>query len=311
MKRVLVTCPPMLGRIGDVMDHAAEAGLELVTANVVQTLSEAELIETLPDFDGWIIGDDPATAAVFEAGVAGKLRAAVKWGVGTDNVDFKAAQRLGIPITNTPRAFGGEVADIAMHYVTALARETFLIDRGVRNGRWPKPCGISLGEKRVGLIGFGDIGRQTARRLLAADMKVTAYDPYAEAVADIPVERAEWPEGLEQHDFLVFTCPLTPSTTGMFNENIVSSLKPGVRVVNVARGPVIKEAALIDALRAGIVHSAALDVFEVEPLPSDSPLREFERCLFGSHNASNTSDAVRRVSVLAIDHMAGFLRPNA
>jgi D-3-phosphoglycerate dehydrogenase len=103
----------------------------------VQTLSVEELKELVPQHDGWIIGDDPATREVFMAGKAGKLKAAVKWGIGVDNVDFDACKDLGIPIVNTPNMFGGEVADIAVGYVIALARETFQIDDGIRQGSGP------------------------------------------------------------------------------------------------------------------------------------------------------------------------------
>ena len=112
--RVLVTCPPMLGMFDAFVAPALELGLELVPAEVTQTLSEAELIELLPQFDGWIIGDDPASQQVFKAGQSGSLKAAVKWGIGVDNVDFKACEALGIPIINTPGMFGGEVADVAV-----------------------------------------------------------------------------------------------------------------------------------------------------------------------------------------------------
>lgn len=308
MTRVLVTCPPMLRMIDEFRDRFADAGIELVAPEVVQTLSEEELIRETPTFDGWIAGDDPATEQVLRAGVAGRLRALVKWGVGVDNVDFAAARHLGLKVAHTPGVFGAEVADIAMNYVGGLARETFRIDREIRlhNG-WPKPSGISLAGKTAALVGFGDIGRQTARRLLAADMHVIVYDPVAEPGADPAVELAPWPERLGEADFLVFTCPLNPSTRGMFNDALLPLLRQGVRVVNVGRGPVIATSALVSALESGLVHSAALDVFEDEPLSPDSPLRRFDRCIFGSHNASNTEDAVRRVSRKAIDILFEFL----
>ena len=141
--RVLVTCPPMLGLIDEFRYLFSEKGIDIYCPPVKQTLSVEELQELLPQFDGWIIGDDPANAEVFKAGHQGKLKAAVKWGVGVDNVDFKAAKELGIPITNTPRMFGGEVADVAVGYVIGLARQTFWIDREVRKGNWIKPSGTS------------------------------------------------------------------------------------------------------------------------------------------------------------------------
>jgi D-3-phosphoglycerate dehydrogenase / 2-oxoglutarate reductase len=307
--KVMITCPPMLRAIDKFRPIFAARGIEIDTPNVVQILSEEELIVRVPQFDGWIIGDDPATARVFEAGKQGRLRAAVKWGVGVDNVDFDACSRLGIPISNTPGMFGQEVADIAVSYVTALARHTLDVDRGVKSGSWPKPAGISLAGRRVALIGFGDIGRNTAKRLIAADMNVVVYDPFYKPAPGLEtVESSVWPERLEEADFIVVTCALTPSSRHMVNADAFGRCRPGVRVVNVARGPLIDENALCDALGTGRVHSAALEVFETEPLPADAGIRKFaDRCIFGSHNSSNTSDAVERTSLKAIDLMSGFL----
>ena len=306
--RVLVTCPPMLGLIDEFRHLFSEKGIDIYCPPVKQTLSVEELQELLSQFDGWIIGDDPANAEVFKAGHQGKLKAAVKWGVGVDNVDFKAAKELGIPITNTPRMFGGEVADVAVGYVIGLARQTFWIDREVRKGNWIKPCGTSLAGKTVALVGFGDIGKNTAKRLLAFDLKIISYDPYFQAQDNLnQVESSIWPERIEEADFIVLTCALTPDNYHLLNADIFAKVKPAVKIVNVARGPLIDESALIDALSSGQVHSAALDVFEIEPLPLDSPLRSFEQCIFGSHNGSNTVDAVRRASHQAIALLFDFL----
>ncbi|QUS59971.1 phosphoglycerate dehydrogenase [Synechocystis sp. PCC 7338] len=309
--KVLVTCPPMLGMMAEFKSLFKAKGIHVDCPSVTQTLSEAELKERIPQYDGWIIGDDPATRAVFQAGKEGKLRAAVKWGVGVDNVDFTAAQDLGIPVTNTPHMFGAEVADIAMGYVIALARQTFFIDRNVRKGKWPKPAGISLADKTVALVGFGDIGRNTAKRLLAADMKVIAYDPYFQPLPELAlVQPAPWPERLGEADFIVLTCALTPNNRHLINASTLAMTKSGVRIVNVARGPLIDEVALEKALASGHVHSVALDVFEIEPLPNTSPLRQYDQCIWGSHNGSNTVDAVRRASFKAIELLFDFLEVN-
>lgn len=306
--KILVTCPPMLGMIDEFIPLAAQQGHELVPAKVTQTLSEAELIELLPQFDGWIIGDDPATRRVFEAGKAGRLKAAVKWGIGVDNVDFAACKDLGIPIINTPNMFGGEVADVGVGYLIGLARQLFLIDRGIRlDNAWPKPAGMSLAGKTVGLIGFGDIGRSAAKRLAGFDMNVIAYDPGVEGNGGFDhVSRAAWPERVEEADFLFFTCALTAKNRHMLDADVLARTKQGVQVINVARGPLIDEQALISALQSGHVTAAALDVFEVEPLPAESPLRGMPRCIFGSHNGSNTKDAVRRASHEAMKRLFGF-----
>lgn len=307
--KVLVTCPPMLGMMDEFVSDAAHRGFELVPAAVAQTLTEEELIELLPDFDGWIIGDDPATRRVFEAGKSGRLRAAVKWGVGTDNVDFAACRELGIPIANTPNMFGGEVADVAVGYLIGLARELFRIDREIRtHGLWPKPAGMTLAGKRVALVGFGDIGRNVAKRLAAFEMRIVVYDPGNEDDGGVPgLERADWPQCVEEADFVLFTCSLNSRNRHMFDAAVISRCKHGVKVINVARGALIDEAALIDALKIGQVASAALDVFEIEPLPADSPLRSMPQCVLGSHNGSNTREAVRRASHRALETLFGFL----
>lgn len=308
--RVLVTCPPMLGMKDQFLPYMKEKGLEGICANVVQTLSVEELIELVPQYDGWIIGDDPATREVFEAGKAGKLKAAVKWGIGVDNVDFSACVDLGIPIINTPNMFGAEVADVALGYVIALARQTFYIDREIRNGNWPKNRGISLSGKTVGVVGFGDIGAKTVKRLNACEMQSVVWDPGVKELDSSIAKLKDWPNGVEECDFLVFTCALNKHNYHMLSADVLEKCKEGVRIVNVARGPLIDQSALELALDSRKVHSAALDVFEVEPLPESSYLRKNSLCILGSHNSSNTEDAVIRTNVRAIDQISNFLGLN-
>lgn len=307
--KVLVTCPPMLGMLDDFIAPAAAKGIQLIGAKTTQILAEEELIQQVPNYDGWIIGDDPATRKVFEAGKNGKLKAAIKWGIGVDNVDFEACSELKIPISNTPNMFGSEVADIAIGYILGLARQTYFIDREIRsNHSWPKPAGMSLEGKVIGIVGFGDIGFHTAKRLAGFDVAVKVYDPGVSGNKDLSyVERANWSDGLNELDFLVFTCNLNAQNHHMLNAHTIGKLRPGAMVVNVARGPLIDEQALIRALTSGHLSAVALDVFEQEPLPVHSPLRQMPACIFGSHNGSNTVEGVRRASKEAIDKISGYL----
>jgi D-3-phosphoglycerate dehydrogenase len=298
----------MIGAIASLESEFHKRGATVFCPRFTQTLTIPELLELVPQYDGWIIGDDPATAEVFAAGRAGRLQAAVKWGVGTDNVDFAGAKASGYEVKNTPGMFGEEVSDVAMGYLLSLARDLHVIDRGVRSGSWPKPSGLSLTGKTVALAGFGNIGRCTARKLLAFGMRVIAYDPFYIADPALPVENAAWPERLGEADFVVLTCALTPSSRHMVNRDTLSLLKPGARLINVGRGPLVEETALIEALENGQLHSVALDVFEEEPLSAESPLRRHERCLFGSHNSSNTIEAVHRTSLKAIELLFERLR---
>lgn len=307
--KVLVTCPPMLKQIEKFSDRFSELGWEVTAAKVTQVLSEDELCEIVPEHDGWIIGDDPATKRVVQAGVAGDLKAAVKWGVGVDNVDFEAFKACNTPVINTPGMFGNEVADVALGYVIGLARHTFEIHQGVVAGQWPKPSGVSLAGKTVALVGFGDIGQATAKRFAACGMHVNVYDPFVnkDLINQMECKQFNWPEALNLADFLVFTCALTDSTRHMFNIDTLPQCKPGLRVVNVARGPLINEKALIIGLDRDIIKSCALDVFENEPLSVDNPLRNYPQNIFGSHNGSNTIDAVVKTSYHAIDLLNDFL----
>lgn len=305
--KILVSCPPMLGMLDEFLPFAAAKGLTLVPAKVTQTLSEKDLITQLQLYDGWIIGDDPATRQVFVAGKSGKLKAAVKWGIGTDNVDFVACKELNIPVINTPLMFGKEVADVALGYIIGLARQLFFIDREVRlNVGWPKPAGMSLAGKKIAVVGLGDIGSNLVKRLLACEMVVTGYDPSTTVLTENIVRR-NWPEGISEQDFIVFTCSLNEATYHMLNSEVFSMCKDGVFVVNVARGPLIDEPALIDALEVGKVKAAALDVFEDEPLSQNSKLKEMPLCILGTHNGSNTREAVIRASHIAIERMHKFL----
>ena len=304
----------MIGTQDQYLQRFTDKGIEVYCPNVVQTMDEKDLIQLVPQYDAWIIGDDPATRKVFKAGSEGKLKAAVKWGIGVDNVDFSACNDFNIPVTNTPDMFGAEVADIAVGYVIALARETFRIDREIRDGNWPKYRGISLSGKNIGLVGYGDIGKNTAKRLLASDVNITVYDPlFRESHTDKnesnEVSFKQWPEDLSKCDFLVFTCSLNEGNIHMLNASTIALCTKGVRVVNVARGPLINEDALLESLQSGHVHSAALDVFENEPLPMYSQLRKYPSCILGSHNGSNTSDAVAKTNDRVINklfHMLGI-----
>lgn len=289
-------------------DAFSKLGIEPTWANVVQQFTEAELIKILPEFDGWIIGDDPCTRDVLLAGKKGKLRALVKWGIGVDNVDFPTCSELGIPVENTPNMFGDEVADLAMAYITNLSRFVIDVHVGVKKKDWLKPVGSSLKGKNIGIIGLGDIGMNIVERVAAAKMNIFAYDPFYKSSKNVNnFELLIWPRKIEELDYLVIACSLTKENKHMINQEIISKLKKGVKIVNVSRGPLIDERALSEGLESGIISGAALDVYENEPLNDNSPLRGFDQIIFGTHNGSNTFEAVQRTSHLAISKISSFL----
>jgi D-3-phosphoglycerate dehydrogenase len=299
----------MIRAIDSLKEEFTRRGAEVVCPEFRQTLSVSELLQLVPQHDGWIIGDDPAIAEVFRAGKNGRLRAAVKWGAGTDNVDFVGAAECGFGVVNTPGTFGEEVSDVAVAYVIGLARSLFFVDREVRSGRWPKPPGTSLQGKTVGVVGYGHIGRATVRKLNALGMTVVVYDPVVSAVSVEGVTLAQWPERLGELDFLVLACALTEENKHMLDAGAFDRMRHGIRLINVSRGGLIDQAALRQALDSGRVAGAALEVFEEEPPRSDEPLLRHPHCIFGSHNSSNTSEAVLRTSMTAIELLFERLSP--
>lgn len=321
--RILITCPPMINMVSNYEEHFKRYKLEYFCPQFKQVLSLEELVNLVPQYDGWIIGDDPATREVFEAGLKGKLKAAVKWGVGVDNVDFQACHELGIPITNIPNVFGEEVSDVGIGMMLNLTRKLHEIDIETKNGNWVKPIGMSLSGKKVCLIGFGDIGRSLARKLLAFKMNVCVSDPGFKKVgqqiictynSDIKVEKSlhnvnllTLDEALENSDFICVTCSLNKATYHLVNRENMLKAKPGVIVINIARGPVICEDDLVELLESRHIRSVGLDVFEIEPLPFDSKLRNFKQNIYGSHNGSNTIEGVNKTSYIAIETISKYL----
>lgn len=311
MHKILLTCPPMIGMVAEFQDDFKEAGFDVTIPKFTQEMSEDALVEIIGDYDGWIIGDDPATRRVLEAGVRGKLKACMRWGVGTNNVDFSAFEEFQIPIENTPGVFGREVADLACHYVTALARETFAINEQVKQGKWHKPIGQSLWSASALIVGFGDIGQNLAKRLLAHDMKVNFVDPFvSQSQAGPSVTKVTWPHSLKHVDYVIFTAPLNEATHHMFNMDVLEVLRPGIKLINVGRGPLVEESALIEGVRKNLIASAALDVFEVEPFDPEKHVKLLElgdRLIVGSHNGSNTREAVKHVSRLCVKRLKEML----
>jgi D-3-phosphoglycerate dehydrogenase len=302
--RVLITCRQMQNCIQEFLPALNEHALELIMPEVVQQPTEDELIEIIGDVDGMIAGDDPLTARVLDH--AKRMRIIAKWGVGIDGIDLAAADARGIQVVNTPGVFGGEVADIAAGYMVMLARQLHRIDASVKAGGWLKHEGLSLGGKVLGVAGFGSIGQAVARRGQGFEMHVTAHDVADSARATaggMGVEMLGLDELFQRSDFLVLCSPLTPETFHMVDERTLALMRPGSFLINVARGPLVKETALAAALESGQVAAAALDVFEEEPLAADSGLRRFEQCVFGSHNASNTKEGVLRTSAKAVENL--------
>lgn len=303
---VLITCPPMIMTLEECQERFAAEGFNVTVPEFEQQMSEEALCEIIADFDGVIAGDDPFSAKVLKIGKEGKLKALAKWGIGVDAIALDAARDLGIPTSNTPNVFGDEVADVALGYTILIARQLHKMDAAVRTGKWLKIQGTSLRGKTAGIIGVGSIGRAIARRIHAVGMNLLGYDIYpikSEFCEEVGLKQVELAELFQQSDCILLACNLTPENHHLLNQDAFDQMKDGCWIVNVARGPLIEQAALVDALNSGKVGAAALDVFEAEPVTTDNPLVKFEQVICGSHNSSNTREAVLRVNQLAIDNL--------
>ena len=307
-RKILISAPPFVKMKSAFESHPSLKQFEVTWVNSAQQMSEAELLEKLPSYDGWILGDDPCTRSVLEAGKLGNLKAVVKWGVGTDNIDFQALNEFEITFDHTPGVFGKEVADLAFAYLVMLSRHVLEVHNGVSLGEWRKPAGFSLSGKNVALVGYGDIGKNIWKRLQASDMNVFVYEVESSKTDGLNEYcLRNWPESINEVDAIILACALTPENFGMINKELLDTLKEGALVVNVSRGGLIQENDLVEALNSGRLGGAALDVYQVEPLPAASGLRECPNVIFGSHNASNTIEAVIRTSQITIDIICGLL----
>ncbi len=299
---VLVTCRQMQVELPLHRERIEKLGYEVLAPDLGgrQQFTAAELLEYGPHLVGIIAGDDELSREFFDG--APELRTVIRWGIGMDSVDHDAARRHAVTVRNTPGVFGQEVADAAFGYILNLARGFITVDAAVRRGEWPKHEGMTLAGTRLGIVGFGAIGREIARRGSGFGMNVVAFDPYADDTpADVTMVSLE--ELIASSRFIVLACPLTPETFHLINAERLALMLPDACLINVARGPVVLEADLIDALKAGRVAGAALDVFEVEPLPLDSELRTLPNVILGAHNGSNTREGVERASTTAVDFL--------
>lgn len=299
---ILVTCRQMQVELPRLRERMETLGYEVIAPDLDgrQQFTAAELLEYSSRLVGIIAGDDELSQEFFAG--AGRLKTVIRWGIGMDSVDHEAALRHGVRVRNTPGVFGQEVADSAFGYILNLARGHAVVDAAVRRGEWPKWEGFTLAGTRLGIVGFGAIGHEIAKRGMGFDMDVVVCDPFVET-APGGVQLTDIDELLATSRVIVLACPLTPATFHLIDAARLARIRSDAYLVNVARGPVVLEADLIEALKARRLAGAALDVFEVEPLPLDSELRTLPNVLLGAHNGSNTREGVARASRAAVDFL--------
>jgi phosphoglycerate dehydrogenase-like enzyme len=306
--RVLVT-PTTFG----MQDPSLRSRLEQTVGEVryspvKRPLAALELTSLVKGIDGWIAGLDEIDASVIAA--TDRLKVIARYGAGCDRVDLAAATERGIVVANTPGANSVAVAELTIGLMLALGRRICPSNQAVRSGQWPRISGVGLRGKTVGLIGFGAIGREVARRLAAFGCRILVADPYVgpEAVIECGADPATPDELLPAADFVCLHAAVTPATAGMVNDSFLGKMKPGAFLVNTARGELIDEAALRRSLESGRLAGAALDCFRNEPPESDHPLLRLPQVIVTPHTGAHTDEAVNAMGRMALDACLAVLR---
>jgi D-3-phosphoglycerate dehydrogenase len=299
-----------------VSDALAAPGLEILEAargiEVVNSpgLAPGDLLEAIRGVEGLVIrSGTKVTAEVVDA--AGQLRVIGRAGIGVDNVDVAAASARGIVVVNTPEGNNVTTAEHAIALLVALARHVPQATASMKAGKWEKKRfeGLELFNRTLGVLGLGNIGRIVASRARGLGMRVVAYDPHIpeEVAQRLDVELVDFDELLARSDALTVHVPRTKETTGLLGRAAFAKAKHGVLVVNAARGGIVDEAALLEALESGRVGAAALDVFVEEPPPADHPLVNHERVICTPHLGASTEQAQVNVAIAVAEQVRDYL----
>lgn len=286
-----------------------EKGYEAVFPEVNQFMTGAELINCAGEYDAFLAGDDQITEAVLKAHLP-RLKGISKWGTGLDSIDLNAAKALGVPVLNSIGAFKDAVAEVAIAYMLDLGRRISFVDRSVRQGSWVKPCGEGITNKTVGVIGYGAIGQGIGLRANGMLMNVLAFDPMADKLEKNithEVSFVSMDELLKKSDFVCLACNASEENANLIDSKALKLMKSDSFLVNVSRGSLVDEIALISALEQGEVAGCALDVYKVEPLPLSSKLIEMENVVLGSHNANNLFSATEYVHLNTLNNLDSIL----
>jgi len=310
--KVLITAPYMLPVVDRFRGFFEENGIEAVVADVNERMEEDDLLPLVGDIHGVVCGDDRFTERVLDA--APKLKVISKWGTGIDSIDAGAAEARGIRVCRTLDAFTEPVADSTLGYILCFARRLPWMDAQMKAGVWDKIPGRALNESTIGVIGVGATGSGTLRRAGAFGPKLLGNDIReidADHVRALGVEMVPLADLLERSDFVCVHCDLNPTSHHLMSRGQFKAMKETAVLTNLARGPVVDEKALVEALQAGEIAGAALDVFEDEPLPKDSLLLAMDNVLIAPHNSNSSPKAWERVHVNTLNQLLDGLRAGA
>jgi len=309
IKKVLIT-PKSFSQAGDApYKLLREAGFEIIENKTGKTLDEAQLIEQCKDIDGIIVGIDPVTEAVLKN--AKQLKAISKYGAGLDNIDLEAAKNLGIKVERAAGTNAVSVAELAIGLFFSMARSIPVVSGITKSGKWDRVKGVELTGKTVGIIGFGNIGREVARMAFGIGMKIMVYDPFLdegnEYIKKYSVKAGELEEVIKEADFLTLHLPNTEETRHMINRDSLASMKKTAYLVNTSRGELVDEEALYEALTNGVIAGAAEDVFSKEP-PEGHKLLTLDNFVLTAHIGGFTVEAVEKMAVQSALNLIEMLK---
>jgi len=260
----------------------------------------------LKGFEAIVVGVQRITREMLQNS---SVKIIAKHGVGVDNIDLEAATELGIPVTVTPNANAVSVAELTIGFIFALSKKLIDLHNNLYQKRqFVSNVGLELHGKILGIVGFGSIGKEVAKRALCLGMRVLVYDPYVEEsnLRELGVEKTELDELLRQSDFVSLHVPLNESTRHLIDREKISLMKRTAYLINTARGGVVDEKALAEALKSGQIAGAALDVFDVEPLPADSPFFDCPNVIMTPHVGAHTYEAILRMNMMAAESIVDF-----
>ena len=296
-----------------ITDNVAAEGIELlkqhVTVDVKRGLPPDELIATIPEYDALVVRSETrVTEPVIAAGE--NLQVVARAGIGVDNIDLDAATRAGVAVVNAPIGNTVAAAEHTIALMLALARNVPQAYASMKEGKWQRSAfmGIEVRNKTLGIVGLGRVGSEVARRAASFGMRLVAYDPFVapDFASRMGVAVMSLDEVLSQADFVTLHTPLTAGTTGLISGPQLGMMKPGARLINVARGELIDDDAVLVALESGQLAGAALDVFTEEP-PGDLPLLRHPNLLATPHLGASTQEAQREVAIEAAEQVLAVL----
>ena len=293
--RVLVT-PTSYAKNDPCLRTELEAAVGEVIYNTTgRPFTADQLIKIIPDFDGYIAGLDAVTKDVIAA--ADRMKVIARYGVGVDKVDLEAAQERGIVVTNTPGANSSSVAELTVGLMIALVRHIPAAHVSIKSGEWPRLRGATLEGKTIGLYGFGAIGQIVAKQLSGFGCELIVYDPCMnqQIAEELRVEDVSSDEIVKRSDILSLHCPVVKKTRKMVDSDFLDLMKPGSLLVNTARGELVDEMALYDAITQGHIAGAALDVFCDQPPDPENPLLNLSQVVATPHMGAHTDSATNNM----------------